>query len=154
MTDDMPDQQSTPESITLRLPSRLELLGLLDSITGSLCELLCFDADASSQITMSVIEAGTNAIQHGHHRDASMPVDIEFRVLPDALEIIVHDSGKGFDLKSVNGNVTSPEHLLDARGRGIYIMRACMDRVEWTFTGKGTTCRLLKKRPPPPARDP
>ena len=154
MTDDMPEPKSEPETIVLRLPSRLELLGLLDRVADTLCERLDFDEDARSQVSMSVIEAGTNAIQHGHHRDASKPVDIEFRVLPDALEIVVHDSGTGFDLKSVNGNVTSPEHLLDARGRGIFIMRSCMDQVDWTFSGKGTTCRLLKKRPPPPARDP
>jgi serine/threonine-protein kinase RsbW len=154
MTDAMPEPKSTPETIVLRLPSRLELLGLLDGLADSLCERLAFDEDARSQITMSVIEAGTNAIQHGHRRDASKSVDIEFRVLPDALEIVVHDSGKGFDLKSVNGNMTSPEHLLDARGRGIYIMRACMDQVDWAFTGTGTTCRLLKKRPLTPTPDP
>jgi serine/threonine-protein kinase RsbW len=150
----MPEPYSKPETIALRLPSRLELLGLLDRVTDSVSERLSFDEDARSQISMSVIEAGTNAIQHGHHRDATKPVDIEFRVLPDALEIVVHDTGAGFDLKAVNGNVTSPEHLLDARGRGIYIMRSCMDQVEYAFSGTGTTCRLVKKRPPPTPREP
>jgi serine/threonine-protein kinase RsbW len=150
----MPEPYSKPETIALRLPSRLELLGLLDRVTDSVSERLSFDEDARSQISMSVIEAGTNAIQHGHHRDATKPIDIEFRVLPDALEIVVHDSGAGFDLKTVNGNVTSPEHLLDQRGRGIYIMRSCMDQVEFAFSGTGTTCRLVKKRPPPTAREP
>ena len=149
MTDPMPDPDARSESIFLRLPSRLELLGLLDSFTTSLCDRLEFDADASSQITMSVIEAGTNAIQHGHRRDASKLVDIEFRVRPEALEIVVHDVGKGFDLKSVNGNVTSTEHLMDLRGRGIYIMRACMDQVDWVFDDQGTSCRLIKRRPAP-----
>ena len=150
----MPEPYSKPETIALRLPSRLELLGLLDRVTDSVSERLSFDEDARSQISMSVIEAGTNAIQHGHHRDATKAVDIEFRVLPDALEIVVHDTGTGFDLKAVNGNVTSPEHLLDQRGRGIYIMRSCMDQVEFAFSGTGTTCRLVKKRPPPTAREP
>ena len=154
MSDDMPDPTAKPESILLRLPSRLELLGLLDRVADSLCERLEFDEDARSQVTMSVIEAGTNAIQHGHHRDASKLVDFEFRVRPESLEILVRDSGSGFEITAVNGDVTSVEHLLDARGRGIYIMRACMDRVEWTFSAEGTTCRLLKNRLPPPARDP
>jgi serine/threonine-protein kinase RsbW len=154
MTDDMPEAKAEPETIVLRMPSRLELLGVLDKVAESLCERLEFDEDARSRVTTSVIEAGTNAIQHGHHRDASKPVDIEFRVLPDALEIVVHDTGTGFDVKLVNGNVTSPEHLLDARGRGIYIMRTCMDQVEFAFSSTGTTCRLVKKRPPPPAHDP
>lgn len=150
----MPEPMPMPETIALRIPSRLELLALLDRVADSLCERLAFDEDARSRIAMSVIEAGTNAIQHGHHRDASRPVDIEFHVRPDELEILVKDTGPGFDLQSVNGDVTSPEHLLDPRGRGIFIMRSCMDRVEFDFSGGGTVCRLVKKRPPLPARDP
>jgi serine/threonine-protein kinase RsbW len=152
----MPNSKSKTrtETIAIRMPSRLELLGVLDRVTDSVCERMEFDDDARSRITMSVIEAGTNAIQHGHLRDASKPVDIEFNLLPDALEIVVHDSGKGFDLQKVNGNVTSPEHLLDLRGRGIYIMRECMDKVEFDFSSGGTTCRLVKMRPPLAARDP
>jgi len=144
----MTHHTQTADTITMRIPSRLELLSVLDRVTDSLCERMDFDDDSRSRVTMSVIEAGTNAIQHGHRRDPSKPVDIEFHVLPDALEILVHDSGKGFDLSKVNGNITTPEHLLDVRGRGIYIMRECMDTVEYTFSKSGTTCRLVKKRPP------
>ena len=153
MTSPMPETTPETETIAVRIPSRLELLGLLDRVADTVCERLAFDDDARSKITTSVIEAGTNAIQHGHHRDARLPVDIEFRVHPDTLEIVVHDTGKGFDVKSINGDMTSPEHILDARGRGIYIMRSCMDRVEFDFSN-GTTCRLVKKRPPLPARTP
>jgi len=137
-----------PESITLRMPSRLELLGMVDRMADSICERLQFDDDARSRVAMSVIEAGTNAIQHGHLRDPAKPVDIEFRVHPEALEILVHDTGKGFDLAAVNGDITTPEHLLDVRGRGIFIMRQCMDQVEYTFSSAGTTCRLVKNRDP------
>ncbi len=147
----MPETPQT-ETIAVRMPSRLELLGVLDRVAETLCERLAFDEDARSQITMSVIEAGTNAIQHGHHRDARLPVDVEFHVHPETLEIVVHDTGPGFDIKAINGDMTSPEHLLDPRGRCIYIMRTCMDRVEFDFSS-GTTCRLVKRRPPP-ARDP
>jgi len=141
------------DTITVRMPSRLELLGVLDKVADSLCERMEFGDEDRSRVSMSVIEAGTNAIQHGHRRDASKPVDIEFHVLPDALEIIVHDTGKGFDLSKVNGNITTPEHLMDLRGRGIYIMRQCMDTVEYSFSKTGTTCRLVKKRPPAAAHD-
>ena len=47
----------------------------------------------------------------------------------------------------MSSDITSPERLLDARGRGIFIMRACMDSVDYTFDGSGTTCRLVKRRP-------
>lgn len=138
---------SETETISVRIPSRLELLGVLDTLASSLCDRMQFDSDTTSQVTMSVIEAGTNAIQHGHHRDASKPVDIHFRLHPDRLEIDVHDMGPGFNLEGINGDVTTPEHLLDARGRGIFIMKACMDQVNFEFTPSGTVCHLVKNRP-------
>ena len=142
----MPERDPT-EVISLRMPSRLELLGVLDSLTESVCQRLAFDDDTRSQVSLSVIEAGTNAIQHGHHRDASKPVDFEFRIHPDSLEITVHDTGPGFDLDEVNGDATSAEHLFEARGRGIFIMKSCMDEVQFSFTGRGTVIRLVKNRP-------
>jgi serine/threonine-protein kinase RsbW len=132
------------EVISLRIPSRLEHLALLDRVTQSVCERLEFDEDTCSQVSMSVIEAGTNAIQHGHHKDPTKMVDIEFHLRPGTLEVLVHDHGKGFDIGHGAGDVTAPEHLFDARGRGIFIMRSCMDSVEFDFSNGGTRCRLVK----------
>ena len=144
----MTETPTTPQVITVRMPSRLDLLGVLDRVTQSVCERFKFDDEASTQVTMSVIEAGTNAIQHGHGRDASKPLDTTFTAYPDRLEISVHDLGPGFNPDEVNGNVTSPEHILDPRGRGIFIMRQCMDSVRFEFTPSGTFCLLTKRRPP------
>lgn len=143
----MPDDASTPEVIRLSIPSRLELLSLLDRVSTLLCERAGFGEDAATQVTLSVIEAGTNAIQHGSGHDPARPVEVAFSVHPDRLEVSVHDRGPGFDLGTVSGDITSPEHLLDARGRGIFIMRACMDSVDFAFDASGTTCRLVKSRP-------
>ncbi len=144
----MSDSDATPEVVTIRIPSRLELLSLLDRVSTLLCERARFDEDSSTQVTLSVIEAGTNAIQHGSRRDPAKPVDVTFAVYPDRLEVSVHDQGPGFDLGAVNGDVTSPAHLLEARGRGIFIMRACMDSVDFEFGEAGTTCHLVKRRAP------
>jgi serine/threonine-protein kinase RsbW len=146
-TTDVTTSMQTPEVIAVRIPSRLELLSVLDRVCDSVCQRLEFDEDSTAQVSMSVIEAGTNAIQHGHKRDPSKPVDFEFRLKEDSLEVVVNDMGPGFDIAAVNGDVTTPDHLFDARGRGIFIMRSCMDEVEFEFTGSGTQVRLVKKRP-------
>jgi serine/threonine-protein kinase RsbW len=147
----MTQTQPGPQVVSVRIPSRLDLLGVLDHVAQAICERMEFDDDTCSKVTMSVIEAGTNAIQHGHRRDASKPVDATFAVYPDRVEIVVHDSGTGFDLDAVNGNVTAPEHIFDLRGRGIFIMRQCMDSVDFEFSASGTVCRLVKSRPAPGA---
>src|SRR5882762_395126 len=93
----MPELAS-PEIISLRLPSRLELLAILDRVTLTVCERMEFDEDTSSQVSMSVIEAGTNAVQHGHKRDPSKFFEAEFRLFTDRLEVDVRDQGTGFDV--------------------------------------------------------
>ena len=144
----MTETHAAPQVISVRMPSRLDMLGELDHVVQSVCQKLQFDEETCMKVSMSVIEAGTNAIQHGHQRDASKPVDTTFTVFPDRLEIAVHDQGRGFDLAAVNGNVTTPEHMMDLRGRGIFIMRECMDAVRFEFSPTGTFCLLTKRRPP------
>ena len=143
----MPNSATPPEVISMQIPSRLDLLSVLDSVTTALCDRMKFDVDTASQVTMSVIEAGTNAIQHGHRKNPSLPVDIRFSLYPDRLEVDVKDTGPGFELDLVKADITLPEHLFDARGRGIFIMRACMDAVDFRFSPTGTECHLVKHRP-------
>ncbi len=136
------------EVIQLTIPSRLELLPLVDQLTAGISERMEFDEESRVQISISVLEAGTNAIQHGNRVDPSKHVDMEFAIHPDRLEVVVRDRGPGFDLKKITADITLPEHLLDLRGRGIYMMRSCMDEVDFTFDPDGTTCRLVKTRTP------
>ena len=134
------------EVVSLSIPSRLELLVVLDSAALAICERMQFDADACSQVSMAVVEAGTNAVQHGNRRDASKSFDARFFMYTDRLEVEVRDSGTGFDAAGVSHDITTPEHLLDMRGRGIFIMRACCDRVDFESGPSGTLCRLVKHR--------
>ena len=143
MVDARPDRNDV---ITLSIPSRLELLSLLDQVTDSISGRLDFSDEERSAISLSVVEAGTNAIQHGHKADGVTPVDVRFELGPDRLTVLIHDRGKGFQPPTDSPDMTSPEHLLDLRGRGIYIMRNCMDQVQFEFSGGGTTVRLMKMR--------
>ena len=139
----------TVEVIRLSIPSRLELLPLVDQLTAGISERLEFDDEGKMQISISVLEAGTNAIQHGNRIDPTKRVDVAFEIHPDRLEVVVHDLGKGFDVEKLLIDITSPEHLLDLRGRGIYMMRSCMDTVDFTFGPDGTTVRLVKAKRSP-----
>ena len=134
------------ETIHLTIPSRLELLPIVDQLTAGISERMSFDEESRMQISISVLEAGTNAIQHGNLVDPAKRVEMAFALHPDRLEVIVKDRGVGFDLEALKSDITTPEHLLDLRGRGIYMMRSCMDQVDFTFEPSGTTVRLVKAR--------
>jgi serine/threonine-protein kinase RsbW len=134
------------EVVSVTIPSRLELLGVLDRVAESLSQRLEFKAEARSEISMSVIEAGTNAIQHGHKQDPQKNVDVRFEMHADRLLVAISDTGPGFDPPDGVPDITSPEHLLDERGRGIFIMRCCMDEVDFDVSDRGTTVKLTKLR--------
>ena len=132
-----------PYRIELELPSRLDFLGVVDKLADGVTELLEFDDVDKDAVAISVIEACTNAIQHGHRGDAAQRVRVSFELSEDTVVITVRDGGPGFDPDA--GSHVSPPELLATRGRGIYIMRAMMDAVEFDFSA-GTTVRMTKRR--------
>jgi serine/threonine-protein kinase RsbW len=98
------------------------------------------DKDA---VAISVIEACTNAIQHGYHEDGVSEVDVLFEMAKDRLTITVHDRGSGFT--PAKPDEATPPDLLATRGRGIFIMRSMMDEVEFDFS-QGTQVKMVKHR--------
>jgi len=134
--------------ILLRIPSRLEWLDLVDRMASGIALLLAFTQEEADGVANSVLEAGTNAIQHGHRYDPDLPVEIVFEVLPDRLRVRVKDEGPGFDADRVlRADPTNPEFLLAPRGRGIFIMRSLMDEVAFSIgEGRGCTAILTKYR--------
>jgi serine/threonine-protein kinase RsbW len=132
--------------ILVRIPSRLEMLDFVDRVATAIAEYLEFSEEEANSVANSIIEAGTNAIQHGHFLDSDLPVDFIFRIDPDALRIAVRDQGPGFNVKAVlEADPTSPGSLLVLRGRGIFIMKSLMDDVRFELgDGRGCTAILTK----------
>jgi serine/threonine-protein kinase RsbW len=131
--------------IQVDLPSRLELLGVVDKLADGITELMEFEDVDRDAVAISVIEACTNAIQHGHRSNAGKLVRLSFEIYEDSLIITVSDHGRGFD-PAMSGSLPAPD-LLATRGRGIYIMRSMMDEVAFDFT-HGTLVRMVKRRSP------
>jgi len=80
-----------PNEILVRIPSRLEMLDVIDRVAAAIAEYMEFPEEEANSVSNSVIEAGTNAIQHGHFLEADLPVDFVFRIGEDALRIAVRD---------------------------------------------------------------
>lgn len=135
-----------PNEILVRIPSRLEMLDVVDRVATAIAEYMEFPEEEANSVANSVIEAGTNAIQHGHFLEADLPVDFRFRIESGWLQVAVHDLGPGFDVEAVLGSdPTSPGSLLAPRGRGIFIMKSLMDEVDFQITpGQGCTAILTK----------
>jgi|RhiMethySRZTD1v2_1073278.scaffolds.fasta_scaffold00443_9 serine/threonine-protein kinase RsbW len=139
--------ESNAWEIRLVVPSRIESLSVMNAVAEEVAQQLDFDEEAQNAITISVIEAGTNAIHHGNQEDAAVPTEVLFRRENGALVILIRDQGKGFDLAKVKDPLDRQNFFAES-GRGVFILRSFMDEVDFRFD-RGTECRLVKYLPRP-----
>ena len=136
----------TAETTELSLPSRIDTVATAAAAVAEFLNRSGISEEAAFGIDMAVREAVTNAVLHGNRQDESKTVDVTLKSSPDAVEIIVHDQGAGFNPEEVP-DPTAAENILKSSGRGIFFMRTFMDEVDWSIRpGGGTTVRMIKRR--------
>lgn len=130
--------------ITLDIPSEVRHIYLLDNVLSYVAREMNFDDETREQVNLAVIEAGTNAIKHGNKNDPNKMVHFRFNISNDKLTIYVKDYGCGFDPSDIDDPL-SPENVMKPCGRGIFLMKALMDKVEFTmFEECGTEVKMVK----------
>jgi serine/threonine-protein kinase RsbW len=130
--------------IVLSIPSDDRCLGLLDLISCYVAKKVKFGEEDVDHIRLAAVEAGTNAIRHGNMGDPEKMVTLRIIDEVDKLIISIKDCGCGFDLSCVEDPLC-PENLMKPSGRGIFLMKALMDEVEYSMNnGSGTEVRLVK----------
>ncbi|HPD47227.1 MAG TPA: ATP-binding protein [Anaerohalosphaeraceae bacterium] len=108
-----------------------------------------FDEDAVFAIHLAMEEAFLNAVKHGNRDDKTKRVHVECRIEPAKFDITIADEGSGFDPDSLP-DPRSEENLFRSNGRGVLLMRAYMDVVEFNETGN--CVRMIKYKSKPKAR--
>lgn len=129
-----------------------------------------WDDSERTRVGVALEEALTNALYHGNlevestlrEGDATgyneviesrrrispykdRRVEIEVKLSPKRAVFVINDGGPGFD-PSALPDPTDPANLANASGRGILLMRAFMDEVNYNSIGNGVT--LVKYRQP------
>jgi serine/threonine-protein kinase RsbW len=94
-----------------------------------------------NKLMVSLTEAVNNAIVHGNKSNPDKKVTILCESVPGWLLIMINDQGRGFKLDDVS-NPLKKENLLRESGRGIFLMRTLMDRVEFEIIKGGHQVRL------------
>jgi serine/threonine-protein kinase RsbW len=79
-------------------------------------------------------EALVNAIKHGNRMDPNKSVRIACRISHRKIRIEIEDQGSGFQPESVP-DPTADENLERPCGRGIMLMRAFMNLIEYNEAG-------------------
>jgi len=128
-------------SIELKIPCRNEFAAIVRMQAEAIARRVHYEEEEVQDIKTAVGEACDNAIEHGR---SERGIDIHYHVTGDELIIEVIDYGRGFD---PIGKGEEPPDLFSERGRGIFLMKALMERVEiYSKPGEGTLTIIAKKR--------
>lgn len=103
--------------------------------------VLALDEDTLFDIRLCLEEALVNAVKYGNKMCKELPVEIRCRAEGGILEIDVKDQGEGFDYQHLI-DPTRDENLDKPRGRGVFLIKKFMDRVE--FLDNGSRIRMVK----------
>lgn len=134
--------------IQISLPSKTEYLATVNRVTEEIADHVGLGEDDKNSVATSVIEAATNAIQHGNRNDPAKTVRVRFVITPSRLEVTITDQGRGFDPRDVDDPL-KPENMLRERGRGIFIIRSFMDGVRFSYrANRGMSVSLIKHLAP------
>ena len=106
-------------------------------------EFAKLDPQKIDEVKMALIEACINAAEHSGSEDRR--INISFEIGDDELSVQISDSGQGFDLSKVRGELEK-RHETGKRGWGLTIMEAFMDDVQIQSGDEGTVITMKKRR--------
>jgi len=123
------------------LPSQVNLIPDCSARIMEQVATLSFSQEQVFQIKVSLEEALANAVVHGNKSQPEASVEVSLRVLDNALELSVINQGEGFDFHSVD-DPTLERNLKKLHGRGVFLIKANMDKVDFFDEGRGI--RMVK----------
>lgn len=123
----------------LSISSSLDNLTTVEDYVDMVCTNNDISKDHYGNIIIAVTEAVNNAITHGNKKDIDKKVFLRFITAKEGLSIVVSDEGPGFNFDNLP-DPTAPENLEIEHGRGVFLMRALADNIE--FENNGSSVKL------------
>lgn len=137
-----------PHAIILTIDSRLENVGLLGVATRGIVRQLGFSEDEALNLELCVVEAASNCVRHAYHGEAGHPVLVRLTAGGERLKITVEDEGRPIpeDKRRPQPIEFDPSDIesIPEGGRGVFLVHALMDTVEYGREGRRNVLVMTK----------
>ena len=132
-------------TVKLVISSEVRLVDVVHTASETMAGIAGFEEDDALNVGIAVREAVINAMLHGNRMDPSRKVEVSLQARPRSIRARVRDQGTGFDA-GATPDPTVGDNLMRSSGRGLLVMRAFVDRVDFKFLeGRGMEVTLHKK---------
>lgn len=137
-----------PDVIELKIPSLPKYVSVACLTVSNIACQMSFGKDTIEDIGLAVSEACTNVVKHAYEKkSASNVIVIRAGIYPDKLDIVVMDTGRGFDPRKI---MAYQKNAMTAKtgeslGQGIFLIKRLMDKVKiLSRNKKGTQVCMIK----------
>lgn len=130
----------------IEFPAKAENIALAEKLIDEACSRHHVHENLYGNILIALTEAVNNAIHHGNGLDPSKRVTLGYEARDNQLVFVVSDQGPGFDHEHLP-DPTDPQNIEKPHGRGVFLMKALADEVE--FADHGATVALAFSLTPP-----
>ena len=129
----------------ITFPSDVEYLEEIELASTKFAEKAGFDDSTIYDISIALTELVNNAIHHGNKNDKNKMVTVKFASDDKRISISISDEGKGFNISNLSDPL-DPENIMAENGRGIYLVKALMDDVDYKSSETGTEIIIFKNK--------
>jgi len=131
-------------TVRLVISSEVRLVDVVHAASETMAGIAGFSEDEALNLGIAVREAVINAIVHGNRQDRTRKVEVSLQVRPRSIRARVRDQGAGFD-SGATPDPTVGDNRMRSSGRGILVMRAFVDSVDFKFReGHGMEVTMTK----------
>lgn len=132
------------KTFIIEIESDTKHLPQVEKLSEKVARFAKLNESESDDLGIVTTELVNNAIHHGNKNDPSKKVKISFLVNQQQIELRIKDQGNGFNPNKLKDPL-APENILSESGRGIFLIRALMDSLDFNFTKQGTETIVIKK---------
>ncbi len=128
----------------IAFPAKAENIALAEKLIDDACARYSVHESLYGNVLIALTEAVNNAIHHGNRLDPSKNVTLGYEKKDDRIIFMVQDQGPGFDHENLP-DPTDPQNLEKPHGRGVFLMKALADEVDFFDNGATITMAFSLK---------
>ena len=132
------------QNMVMSFPSDFKYLGAVDAAIQDLAREFAFSENSINDMSTALIEACSNAIEHGNKFSKDKRVKVILGFNGTSVTARVCDQGDGFDFDGLLSQSAPPDPMSE-RGRGLIIMQAFTDQLQFSFSKEDGLCVQLTK---------